>query len=232
MASRMPNDVEVLILGESHTTAISRAIADRIQDKFVCIDVRKGAGTSKVNEELFANIKPSKLILAFGGTEHNIIGMIESDPPFDLLWPPYDEIAPERMLIPASALEDMVRHRLESSVQRALMVRSMFNCPAFAIAPPPPFSAIDEKTKLPSAFTDLLEAGISPARIRRKLYSLQCHVMRETYAEHGIPFIFAPSAATDDEGFLLRRLWNRDPTHGNPHYGALMLDQIEERLGV
>lgn len=232
MTKQVPNGVAVLILGESHCTAISRAIPDDLRDKFIAIDVRKGADSSKINDGLFAGIRPERLVLTFGGTEHNIIGLIEADPSFDFVWPPFDDPDAGRSLIPASALEELIRYRLESSLQRALHVRSRFDCPAFALAPPPPFRAVDEKTKLPSAFSELLDAGITPAAVRRKLYAVQCHVMRNAYACHDIPFIAAPTVASDVDGYLLRKLWNRDPTHGNPAYGQLVLNHLEAELNV
>jgi hypothetical protein len=232
MAKQVPINVSVLILGESHCTAISRAIRDDLQDKFIGVDVRKGAGSSKINFDLFSNILPKKLVLTFGGTEHNILGLIEADPRFDFMWPPYDDFAPDRALIPACAIEELIRNRLHTSVQRALTVRDHFDCPAFALAPPPPFRAVDEKTKLPSAFDNLLEVGVTPATVRRKLYAVQCEVMYQAYAKSGIPFIAAPRAAQDEEGYLIRKLWNRDPTHGNPHYGRLVLDHLRKELHV
>lgn len=232
MTKQVPNGVVVLILGESHCTAISRAIPDDLRNKFIGIDVRKGADSSKINESLFSGICPERLVLAFGGTEHNVLGLIEAEPAFDFVWPPFDDTDAGRRLIPASALEELIRYRLESSVQRALHVRSQFDCPAFALAPPPPFRAVDEKTKLPSAFSELIEAGITPAAVRRKLYAVQCHVMRDTYARHDIPFIAAPTAASDSDGYLLRKLWNRDPTHGNPAYGQIVLNHLGAELNV
>ena len=232
MVNQVRTKVEVLVLGESHSTAISRAIPDDLQDKFIGIDVRKGADSSKVNDSLFQGIEPQKLVLAFGGTEHNIIGLVEAEQNFDFVWPAFDDFDHQRCLVPASALEELIRYRLESSLLRALHVRRQFRCAAFALAPPPPFRAIDEKARLPSAFGDLLALGITPATIRRKFYSVQCQVMRETYARHEIAFLEAPAKSMDAEGYLHRKLWNRDPTHGNPAYGELVLKHLEAELDV
>lgn len=222
----------VLILGESHCTAISRAIGDDLQGKFTAVDVRIGADASKINRNLYAKQKPAVLVLSFGGTEHNILGLIEGEPRYDFHWPKYDDFLTDRTLIPASAIEELLRWRLESSLLRAMSVRADFDCPAYALAPPPPFRDVDERFKLPKAFDNLLAAGISPPSVRRKYYAVQCHIMRQAYAERGIELLPAPPPSRDADGYLQRRFWNQDPTHGNPAYGALVLKHLEEQLDV
>lgn len=232
MAEEPLINVPVLILGESHCTAISRAIGDDLQDEFIGIDVRPGADASKINFDLFSGLSPDRVVLAFGGTEHNIVGLIESEPAFDFLWPPFDDFDEARCLVPASAIEELVAYRVQSGLRRAMLVRERFSSPAFALAPPPPFKAVDEKTMLPKAFTGLLESGIAPSKLRRKLYALQCDVMAREYEALDITFIPAPPSSKDEDGYLLRKLWNRDPTHGNPAYGKLVLAHLREMLNV
>ncbi len=232
MAENALTNMSVLILGESHCTAISRAIGDDVQDEFVAIDVRIGADASKVNFDLFSTFSPSKVLLAFGGTEHNVVGLIESEPRFDFLWPPFDDFDDDRCLVPASAIKEVIAYRVQSGLRRAMLVREQFSCPAFVLAPPPPFRAIDEKAQLPKAFTALLAAGIAPAALRRKLYAVQCDVMRSQYEALDIPFIPAPQNATDEDGYLLRKFWNRDPTHGNPAYGRAVIKHLRNKLDV
>lgn len=223
-------EVPALILGESHAVVLARAIEVTKHDLFVSVDVRRGSDASKVNFGLFDFYKPSKLILAFGGTEHNIIGLIEAENRFDFLWPPFDDFDMDRTLIPAAAIEDVIGLRMRGGIKRALRARQMFDCPAYALAPPPPFFAIDDRTLLPKAFLPLLEAGVAPALIRRKLYAVQCAMMKALYAEHGIGFIDAPSESSDKDGFLLRKYWSSDPTHGNRRYGRLLLQHLSNEL--
>ncbi|BEV01873.1 hypothetical protein [Novosphingobium olei] len=228
----MPNDtslnLKILVLGESHATAISRAAEELSLETIKAFDVRRGSPSKKFCRDQYSSLKPEVLVLAFGGTEHNIVGLIEADPKFDFYWPPFSDYCSDRHLLPASALEELLRHRIRSGLDRALDARSAFDCPAFALAPPPPFRKVDEMTLLPSAFSGLLEAGITPAPIRRKLYAMGCALMREAYASHGIPLIEAPTAALDEDGYLHRHLWGRDPTHGNHRYGSLVLDRLSE----
>ncbi|KPF63742.1 hypothetical protein [Porphyrobacter sp. AAP60] len=230
MADPPLSEVPVLILGESHSTAISRAIDATHDDSLVSIDVRIGSDASKINFDLFKLYNPNKLVLAFGGTEHNIIGMIEGEPKFDFLWPPFEDFDTERTLVPAAVIEEVLRWRMQSGVIRALRVREHFDCPAYVLAPPPPFLEIDGKTILPKAFSELFEAGIAPAPIRRKLYAMQCTLMKSIYKEHGIAFITAPPKTRDKDGFLHRKFWGRDPTHGNQHYGRILIQHLNDAL--
>jgi len=225
----------VLILGESHTNALARAIEAAGEDDFVAIDVRnKGEAASggKINFDSFEGYRPKHLLLAFGGTEHNILGLIETDPRFDFVWPPYETIKAGRTLVPSIAIEDLLAKRLQTGLQRAMEVKERFNCPVHALAPPPPFLAFDERAKLPSAFASLIEAGIAPASVRLKLHAVLCMAMRKAYLEHGINLISAPANSQDENGFLLRTLWNKDPTHGNATYGRLVLEHLKEELNV
>jgi len=230
MSENAPTAVSTLILGESHCTAISRAIVDSGETNLTAIDVRVGAGPSKINEELFANLNPCRLILAFGGTEHNILGLVEAEPRFDFIWPPFEDFIGDRCLVPASALEELLAWRMHSALTRALSVRERFSCPVYALAPPPAFRVVDERAKLPSAFNDLLAAGIAPGTVRRKLYAMQCDLARAAYAKEDITYIPAPPAAVDEDGYLLRALWNKDPTHGNRTYGRLVVDHLKDVL--
>lgn len=232
MADPSLNQVPVLILGESHSTAISRAIEITDNEALKSVDVRIDSDSTKVNFDLFNFYRPDKIVLAFGGTEHNIIGLIEGEPKFDFLSPSFDDFDMDRTLVPAAAIEEMLLWRMNSGLTRALRVRETFDCPAYALAPPPPFLSIDSKTVLPSAYLALVEAGITPAQIRRKLYVMQCTLMKSLYEEHGIAFIEAPRKACDKDGFLLRKFWSRDPSHGNQHYGRILIQHLSRELGL
>lgn len=225
-------EIPVLILGESHTIVLARAIENTGDSRFASVDVRPGSDGSKINLDLFSFYRPDNMVLAFGGNEHNIIGMFEGEPKFDFLLPPFEDFDAGRTLITANGIEEMIYLRLRGGLKRALRAREQFDCPAFALAPPPPVLGVDEKTTLPKAFSALLEAGVAPAPIRRKLYAMQCAVMKSLYEEHGISFIDAPRVVRDNDGFLLRRFWGRDPTHGNLRYGRVMLQHLSDELGL
>ena len=94
------------------------------------------------------------------------------------------------------------------------------------VAPPPPFAELAPEAVLPTTFLPLLEKGIAPAAIRLKLYRVQNRIMQEHCEKAGIGMIHAPAAAQDSAGFLLDEYWDRDPTHGNARYGALVIDGL------
>ncbi|WP_126665538.1 hypothetical protein [Croceibacterium ferulae] len=235
MSAQQQFGAAVLILGESHANAIARAIKAADETDFVAIDVRNrssAASGGKIDFDSFAGYRPRHLVLAFGGTENNLVGLIETDPPFDLVCPPYENIKDGRTLVPFAAIEEILSRRLQSGLQRALEVRSHFDCPVHALAPPPPFWSFDQRTQVPNAFADLIEAGIAPPSVRRKLYSVLCDAMRKAYLEHGIEFVAAPPSSQDEKSFLLRSLWDKDPTHGNAAYGRCVLEHLREELNV
>jgi hypothetical protein len=55
---------------------------------------------------------------------------------------------------------------------------------------------------------------------------LQALIIQDICSERAIPYLPAPAAMTDDDGFLARPAWTDDPTHAGPAYGHAVLDQL------
>ena len=89
------------------------------------------------------------------------------------------------------------------------------------------------EVELPAGvFADRLHRGVTPARIRAKLYRIHSDIIEQRCAALGVEFLSPPAEAADAEGFLKPAYWTQDPTHANRAYGALLLKQIEERLAA
>lgn len=222
-----------LFIGDSHANALKRAIKlGGIQD-VTSVDVRMRAGTSQRSKEIDPNL-PSlypcdAVFCCLGGTEYNLLGIIEADRPFDFLFDPLDTVADGRAVMPRSLVSRALIDKMRTTLARMASVRSLFSVPFHYIAPPPPFRRLRDDAQLPTAFQSILERGVSPPALRLKLYKLQNLVMRSECEQLDINFIPAPAAGQDGDGYLRDDCWDRDPTHGNARYGAFVIDEIRRQ---
>lgn len=227
--------VRLVFFGDSHAHALIRAKARTgVGAELNSVDVRR-------IEDLAVNAKqiPMNLASAFpadavycclGGTEYNLVGLIESPVPYDFLLDPNDTCLPGRQIVPNGLARAAMVARMRSAKQRTLEIQAQFDCSFTCVAPPPPFAALDGSEKLPRVFAPLLERGIAPASVRLKWYLLQISLLEEDCGAAGIGFLPTPDAVRDPSGYLRREFWDNDPTHGNAAYGAAVVEQIRAHI--
>lgn len=225
--------MRIVFFGDSHAHALIRALnKSGDQSDLTAVDIRRigdGKTNSKVIPTNLAQTYPADhLFCCLGGTEYNLIGLIESDEPFDFLVTPDDSILPDRMPIPLGLIRSALIARLRSALGRMTEVRSQYSCPVTCVAPPPPFAHIDDTANLPRAFLPHIARGIAPASVRRKLYMVQIDLLEAHCRSEGIGFLPAPDAVQDADGFMLRNCWRDDPTHGNARYGDAVIGQMRD----
>ena len=223
-------DVQIIYLGDSHAHALVRAIAKSGDHDVLAVDVRRikdpTVNSKEIPDDLQSRFPTDKVFCCLGGTEYNLLGLIESAEPFDFLYHADDVILPGRTLIPHGTMRAALDALLRSLKQRTEKVHAQFDCPFFCVAPPPPFAELEGSEKLPNAFAPLVSRGIAPRNIRRKLYNLQIDIMEDHCREREMGFLHAPVETQDSDGYLLREFWDRDPTHGNAAYGQAVIEQL------
>jgi hypothetical protein len=219
-----------LFIGDSHANSIVKALRQLPAYNIRAIDVRTVENYLAKSKEIPANISkiyPADMVYCcLGGTEHNLVGLIESEEKFDFCYDSADKVDLVRTIIPNAVIRSALEQRLRSSFARMDQLRNHYATEIICVAPPPPFRDIGDSARLPTAFQSHLERGIMPAPIRMKLYRLRNEMVEEHCRRQGVGYLAAPSESVDSEGYLLRSLWDRDPTHGNAAYGALILHQI------
>lgn len=224
-------DASVLIIGESHTAAIARAVAVSGHEGVAVLDVRtlvekNDRSWKQMDSELLRRLKPKKVFCTFGGTEHNIIGLIEAVPPIDFFTMDEDVMA-ERRTIPFSLMRTLLLRLLSGQFQRMERIKAIYDCEYMQISAPPPFRDLEEGI-LPKKFREDVHRGVAPPSVRKKIYRLHSDLVRHRCGELGFGFLEPPQSSVDQDGFLKKRFWDRDPTHGNINYGALVLSQIQD----
>ena len=231
----IPSTRPILVIGTSHTTAIAAALTEHDREKIDVVNIGTFFGPMKgrgkvLDPKLSGMFAPQRIFCSFGGSEHNVLGLMETPAPFDFHSDASAQLGADRSAVPRAVIRRTLLWRMEKWLALASETKSMFGVPVTHICSPPPFLAIDETTRLPSDFVANISMGVAPADLRRKLHELHTEIAREHMKAAGIDFLPFPPEAVDEEGYLKHSLWSRDPTHGNADYGKLVLRQIQEML--
>lgn len=231
----------VVFFGDSHTHAVARALRDAVGDR-VLFEVHQmkrlkngreiGDVTVEEAHSLARELEPSDVLISLmGGNQHQILGLVQHQVPFDLFIDAADARPPAGIeCIPLQAFRDIFRTALRGKDwTRLSRIREGVRCPVFHMAPPPPKEdAAHIGRRHETAFVGgILDRGISPAPLRLKLWVLQVDVLRELGAEMGIGVLPPPEGSQTAEGFLKPEYYANDATHGNTAYGALVLEAAE-----
>lgn len=220
-----------LVIGNSHTNAIIRALEREPRPGFEALNILIGEQHPRVEAKhivpaMIEADRYSTIVCSFGGSEHTVLGLLEAPQPFDFRTPETDEADPARAAIPYAMVEALLTSMLVTPLINWRVAREAFDGPIYQLASPPPFRDPPTGIVWPTLFNDKLERGFTPASIRMKLYRTHCAVVRAACAALDIGYIEHPRRVVDPDGFLLKRYWTREPTHGNARYGSLVLDQI------
>jgi hypothetical protein len=228
-----PSRKEILVIGNSHTTAIEHALSDEDRTRVDVVNIATyfdpvNRRNKLLPREIVDLFQPKRIFCTFGGSECSVFGLLEAPVRFDFMTPTNSLVEPDRELIPHA----LVRATLERAMKRPILLtrelRALYDCPITYLQTPPPFRQLSEGSPLPAVFQENLHLGISPMSIRKKLYDLHSEIARTTYAAIDVGFLEVPDECTDPDGFLLETYCYREPTHANRQYGALVLKQILE----
>lgn len=227
----------VLVIGNSHTTAIVSALAKVPRPGVEAINIlmhkrEQGKAAKLIAPAMLDADRRSAIICSFGGSEHTVLGLLEAPQPFDFMTPETSDIDPGRAAIPYAMIEALLGSLLNTARANWRTTRAAFAGPIHQIASPPPFRDPPAGIEWPAAFIDQLDRGFTPPAVRLKLYRAHCAVVRAACAEFDIGYLEYPPQATDADGYLRDKYWTREPTHANGAYGNLVLDQIAATLGI
>lgn len=251
-ARRSPDGRKVTVIGTSHVEALRYALPPG-QDWIEIINIgRPRAGVPEVTPSgwrdasddfrvrFTATLDPDRhFVCMLGGNDHNAIGLIEHPQRFDFAEPGGDTApdtapdtgpGPDREPIPYDVMRAVLEQRIAPYRRWMAHLAPVFAGRKLHLCSPPPIASVAHIRSFPGSFKGTLRRGVTPAPIRARLHRLNSDIYRTACAELGIAFLPPPAAARDAAGFLKQTYWNRDPTHGNSHYGRLLLQQIEEHL--
>jgi hypothetical protein len=232
--------IKLMIVGDSHSTAVAEAASDWGAAEFSSVAVlripsKRGehAGTPMDEiEDAVRSLEERDLLCSMvGGNQHQMIGLIQHEIPFDIIEPGGTVHATERLLIPYGAMFDTFYEHISEGRDGKHMrsLRGAARCRMVHAAPPPPKEEeADILKKYQTVFWALgiVEKGISPPQLRAKLGRLQVDVLGKICREMGIELIEPPPGTQSNDGFLFPQYHANDATHANAAYGRLVLDQL------
>jgi hypothetical protein len=235
--------LSMLVLGNSHLTALAQAYALRCQQnsapprlEFVRFNDPRFAGA--LHAEALAAVLQEKLLAGpydlyvsmVGGNDHSVLGMLNHPRLFDFVLPeaPGLALTPGAEILPAGLVMELLHKRIEPHVKMLAALRSALPGQRLVhVQSPPPVPSARHIATYPGVFADLIaERGVSPAALRYKLWRLHSSLYRQSCAGLGVGFLPVPAKMCDAEGMMVEQAWNHDPTHGNTVYGAHVLGQL------
>lgn len=225
---------ECLIVGMSHTIAVSAALEGAVANRVNVVNTRLDnelyAQSLKSQTSEMSDFMGAKHVFSmFGGNFHNIFGLIENPQRFDFVYPGIPEIDTEkRTLVHYDMIRDYFVQNMGQMLRGIALLRSKTGFPIYHICSPPPAFGEERIRMNPKSFGEHLHLGISPAYLRMKFYRLHTDIVKAHCETIGVNFIDVPARAIDKDGFLLPDYCQNDPTHANKAYGALVLQQVLE----
>jgi hypothetical protein len=231
--SAPPSRTPILVIGNSHTTAIAAALQAEADTAIQVVNIAvEFDPVNRKNKFLPADIaahyQPKRIYCSFGGSEHNVFGLLEAPARFDFMTPQSDKVEPDRQIVPYGVVRATLARAMGTAFANLTALRKAFACPIKQLCTPPPFRQLGPKHILPRVFHDKLHLGIAPPSLRRKLHLLHSALAKEKAMELGIETLETPTTCSDADGYLLPEYWGKDPTHGNARYGTLVLRQIRD----
>jgi hypothetical protein len=241
--SRSATFMRAVVIGRSHTNAISRALEQRSVDQHG-IEVYLLESPNRKSRSPTISIEEAKkiasslpagvpLFLAMLGTYHNVIGLLKAGPDYDFLLSPSDIPEPgHTWRIPHRTIAMAFAQHLEhaASVRDLKLATSS---PTFILGTPPPKQSNDfllekfmRQKRQEYRGRSVAEVGIERPITRLKLWKIESDITCRWTELEGMRYLGSPTQSAEPSGFLRRDLYNDDATHANAIYGALVVEQI------
>lgn len=235
---------KIIFVGESHTHAVIDALK-RYSDVPAGVNVVAHRLTRIKNGTLIGTLNYDDLLLIcdylseddlvvslIGGNQHSMISLIQHDSPFDV-FEPFEDISnliPSAEIVPRAGLLSFFYRGLRANDARRIKeigARGKHRTIHLA-APPPKADTAHIMRRFEAEFEarGLREKGISPARLRAKIWRLQNEALAAILAEDDIDLLMPPDGTMTTDGFLLPEYYAADATHANAIYGAHIIEQV------
>jgi len=232
----------IVVIGDSHTRALLKGYED-FRQRFPStgqISIHwlqsEKAGLIRGDlsltdaETILKSLAPNDLlVLSFMGTLHNIFGLLQHEQPFwvlDAISPDDNNVPAGHYLFPRSMLATLFEHH-HTKNKKVPLLRHWTRARVYHLATPPPKadSFVEAKTKI---YRDraVSEAGITPQRIRGRMWSIEMECVSRVCKTLGIGFVAPPSPTIMSDYLLRSEYYEDDATHANATYGALVLEQL------
>lgn len=224
--------VPVLVVGNSHTGALSQALDPGKDPGVLIVRVagRDGTPYPRLRHPLLARYQPQVVVSVIAGNHHNAIGLLEAPEPYDFMLPERSGTLPGRRIVPLAEVAAAIEaHMAPHLVRLDRLLGAYKGVPAAHVAGPPPIADEAHIKTYPGNYAPPsgLNPEVTPRSVRMKIYLLQNRLIAAHCKARGIAFLPPPAGGLDAEGFLAPECRKEDPTHGNAVYGRHVLEEIK-----
>ena len=225
-------DRKILVLGHSHTNALSMALAETPDPSFQVINVNTLDEQSDLTRQgLLRLSKPTHLVSMVGGNTYYQVALLEHPQRLQVLSGPEDtDLDPERHLVTYQMMRDFLANACRGHFQLIARMQEVYELPLTHVISPPPLAAADLSDILPPAYRKNGSAGTVPPLLRLKIYQMKSEIIREFCASRSFGVIGPPAEACDEQGFLRDAYRSFTATHAGKEYGHLVMKQIAEMV--
>jgi len=239
----------ILIVGDSHTHAIKKAL--RTWSKGDCngIEVQALGYAREKNGKIIGDLSVDEinalatclnssdlLVSAIGGNMHQVVSLVQHPIAFDFFMHDESQYSDTsfRQIIPYSQILDFFISNLRSKdCERLLQLKQSAKCKVCHLIPPPPKENHEHILKNPETTfrnNGIMERGISNPNLRLKAWKVQVKALEAICKEMGVELIKPPTDTVKKSGFLKEEYYANDATHANAKYGLLVLNQLTDML--
>ncbi len=231
----------ILVLGMSHTVALSNAILETEKAYLEIVNLRTAPDIYHREDHILqldarSWEKPDIVCLSIEGNHHNVISLTRIKENFRIGDEECGSVPADDKkgwFVPSDMMRMLLRQRLRQVKILESVIHAYFSDAVFIhISAPPPnlsFRADDNQGKLRERYVREFSQGFEavPPLLRLTIYQLQCEIYMGFAAAFGAVFLKPPAAALSPQGFLDTAFRDDDPTHGNSAYGRLVIEQIK-----
>ena len=240
----------IAVFGDSHTAALQSAkefpernhVYEHVQIYRVLKEKEgKSVGDTTLSEfcEMIGGFSKGDFVFsAVGGNQYAVVSTVRSAVEYDFLMSADDEdfARDGAAIIPFRALAGHIEKGIRGTVGPVLReIRASTNARVLHLAPPPPKE--DNQfitTHFESRFAKQGIADFGPTRpgLRLKCWKVQLDRLARLCQELGVELVMPPWRTMTPEGYLSKRCYAKDVTHGNRRYGEYVLKDILQLTGT
>lgn len=199
--------------------------------------INSAVGNALATAGLFDSDRRRILVSILAGNVHNALGLIQQKQTYDVIIPSRPDLTASTgaRVVPIEQVLAHFRQHYRPFVDFLKLVTKLSQPEkVYWAEPPAPIestdhisSNMDQWFKSNYSVSDLVPA---PAQLRYKLWLLNRIALEEAAAEGGWTVITCPSTTLDGNGFLTRKAWAGDATHGSAWYGEELLKKIKAEI--
>ena len=129
-----PSKVEILVIGNSHTTGIEAALTEKTRPLIDVVNLAvffdpENRRNKVLRSEIADLFRPKRIFCTFGGSEHSVLGLLESPVKFDFMTPNNPSLDPSRKFVLEGLVRATLLRAMTNALDNARDLRHLYECP-------------------------------------------------------------------------------------------------------